>query len=445
MSSKRLATNNNQLPEGYKKTDIGVIPDDWEVVLLDSVAKRGSGHTPDKKHPEYWNGNIKWISLKDSDRLDVPYIDDTADKTTPLGIANSSAVVHPAGTVILSRDAGVGKSAIMRNEMAVSQHFIAWQCSTQLENHFLYYWLQVRKPEFERIAIGNTIKTIGLPYFKHLKIPFPPKKEEQKAIAQTLSDVDALIDELDKLIAKKRNIKTGTMQQLLTGKTRLPGLGEGKGYKKSAIGLIPEDWEVVLLSKLSHIATGQTPPTKNRNYYGYEYLFVSPADMGNAKYIINTLKKLSKLGFFICRIYPPMSILFTCISSTFGKCGIVTSESTSNQQINAIFPSELVNNEYLYYQLVRSAHRIKSKAGEQAVPIVNKTEFGATLVLVCSIEEQKAIAQVLSDIDTEITALEKRRAKTQAIKQGMMQELLTGRTRLKIEHPDDPITKNSNG
>ena len=235
------------------------------------------------------------------------------------------------------------------------------------------------------------------------------------------------------------------MQQLLTGKTRLPGLGEGKGYKKSAIGLIPEDWEVVLLSKLSHIATGQTPPTKNRNYYGYEYLFVSPADMGNAKYIINTLKKLSKLGFFICRIYPPMSILFTCIGSTIGKCGIVTSESTSNQQINAIFPSELVNNEYLYYQLVRSAHRIKSKAGEQAVPIVNKTEFGATLVLVCSIEEQKAIAQVLSDIDTEITALEKRRAKTQAIKQGMMQELLTGRTRLKIEHPDDPITKNSNG
>jgi type I restriction enzyme, S subunit len=90
------------LKQGYNQTEVGLIPEEWGVVLLDSVAKRGSGHTPDKKHPEYWDGQIKWISLRDSARLDALYIEDTAAKITAAGIANSSAVVHPAGTVVLS-------------------------------------------------------------------------------------------------------------------------------------------------------------------------------------------------------------------------------------------------------------------------------------------------------------------------------------------------------
>jgi type I restriction enzyme S subunit len=211
-----------ELRQGYKQTEVGVIPEDWELSLLDSIAKRGSGHTPDKKHLEYWNGPIKWISLKDSNALDNLYIEDTASTITVAGIANSSAVVHPAGTVVLSRDAGVGKSAIIKSNMAVSQHFMAWQCGPLLDNHFLYYWLQSAKPEFERIAMGNTIKTIGLPYFRTFRVPRPPITE-QRAIAAALSDVDALLAKLDQLITKKRDLKQAAMQQLLTGQTRLPG------------------------------------------------------------------------------------------------------------------------------------------------------------------------------------------------------------------------------
>src|SRR5439155_7065308 len=199
---------------GYKQTDVGVIPNDWDVVLLDSVAKRGSGHTPDKAHPEYWRGTIKLISLQDSDRLDRLYIFDTAAKITPAGIANSSAKMHRKGTVVLSRDAGVGKSAIMKDDMAVSQHFMAWTCGPSLNNHFLYYWLRSNKSEFERIAMGNTIKTIGLSYFRQLVIPLPTKAE-QEAIAEALRDADALIESLEHLLAKKRHLKQGAMQELL--------------------------------------------------------------------------------------------------------------------------------------------------------------------------------------------------------------------------------------
>jgi type I restriction enzyme, S subunit len=137
-----------------------------KVELLDNVTRRGSGHTPSKENPAYWNGGVKWVSLADSGRLDKLYIGDTDKEISRLGIDNSSAVLHPAGTVILTRDAGVGKSAILASPMAVSQHLMAWQCGPRIYNIYFYYWLQHQKSNFEAIAMGSTIKTIGLSYFK---------------------------------------------------------------------------------------------------------------------------------------------------------------------------------------------------------------------------------------------------------------------------------------
>src|SRR5690606_33067123 len=134
-----------------KPSPLRWIPKEWDVVLLDDVAVRGSGHTPSKSISSYWNGGIKWVSLADSHRLDNIYIDETDKEISALGLANSSAVLHPAGTVILSRDAGVGKSAVLSCDMAVSQHFMAWRCGDRLNNLFLYFYLQHEKPKFEAI------------------------------------------------------------------------------------------------------------------------------------------------------------------------------------------------------------------------------------------------------------------------------------------------------
>lgn len=100
------------------------LPVGWSYNLLDNIAERCSGHTPSKSFPEYWNGGIKWISLADSCRLDKGYVYETDKEISLEGIKNSSAEVHPAETVVLSRDAGVGKSGVMATPMAVSQHFI---------------------------------------------------------------------------------------------------------------------------------------------------------------------------------------------------------------------------------------------------------------------------------------------------------------------------------
>ncbi len=226
----QLRPPREQAPEMYQEAAIGWMPREWQYELLDNIAHRGSGHTPNKDHPEYWNGGIKWVSLADSNKLDQLYISDTELEISHKGIVNSSAVLHPAGIVVLSRDAGVGKSAITTEPMAVSQHFMCWKCDQKMDNHFLYYWLQFNKRTFENIAMGSTILTIGLPYFKRLKIACPVELAEQQAIAKKLKSADTRIFAMRDHLAKLRQQKRGLMQDLLTGKvlvTMEPETSEG--------------------------------------------------------------------------------------------------------------------------------------------------------------------------------------------------------------------------
>lgn len=419
-----------EVKPGYKQTVVGVMPEDWGVVLLDTVAKRGSGHTPDKKHPEYWNGSIKWVSLQDSAALDNLYIEDSAATITPAGIANSSAVLHPAGTVVLSRDAGVGKSAIMKTEMAVSQHFMAWQCGSKLDNHFLYYWLQARKSEFERIANGSTIKTIGLPYFRTLCIQLP-ELLEQRAIATALSDVDALLAAQDKLIAKKRDIKQGAMQQLLTGKQRLPGFcGE---------------WEVKRLGEIGDISSagvdkklraGETP-VRLVNYLDvYRKDFIYSDDLNH--WVTAPQHQLKR-----CAVKQG-DIFFTPSSETrddIGKSAVAMEDipdAAYSYHVTRLRLRDEWDLRFRTYAFKTQAFLDQAEMlcdGSGTRYVISQGKFKGMTIQVPPVEEQTAIATVLSDMDAELSALEQQRDKTLALKQGMMQELLTGRIRLiNLEH-----------
>ena len=202
------------------------------------------------------------------------------------------------------------------------------------------------------------------------------------------------------------------------------------GYKRTEVGVIPEDWEVTEIKSLGQVVTGNTPPTNNKSNYGDSYLFVSPYDLGKNKFINQTQKKLSERGFRLTRNIPAGSSLFTCIGSTIGKVGIASKSLSTNQQINSVIPYNGVNNEYIYYSLLRIGNEVKERAGQQAVPIVNKTEFSRFQVPLPTPLEQRAIATALSDVDHLLESLDKLIAKKRAIKQAAMQELLTGKTRL---------------
>lgn len=202
------------------------------------------------------------------------------------------------------------------------------------------------------------------------------------------------------------------------------------GYKHTEVGVIPEEWEVKALGEIATIATGNTPPTSDASNYGDEFLFVGPVDMGENKFITRTEKGLSKKGFAMSRRFPEHSILFVSIGSTIGKCGIATVELTSNQQINAVFPSPAFSANYLFYAICTTAPKIKAQAGEQAVPIVNKTQFSETAVALPPLHEQRAIAEALSDVDSLLDGLDRLIAKKRDLRQAGMQQLLTGQNRL---------------
>ena len=194
---------------------------------------------------------------------------------------------------------------------------------------------------------------------------------------------------------------------------------------------LPDGWEMKRISDFGNVLTGNTPPTNDESNYGNDFLFVSPFDLKENKYIVHTEKRLSSIGFNKSRKFKKGSVLFTCIGSTIGKSGIATCDLTSNQQINAIIVNDKNSNEYLYYQLENQAPKIKLLAGEQAVPIINKTQFEQVKILCPPLPEQRAIAAILSTWDTAIQTTQALIAQKEQEKKWLMQNLLTGKKRLK--------------
>jgi len=207
---------------------LGEIPAHWEVERIKWVATMKSGHTPDKKVESYWQGgDILWVSLADTGHLrKVDYIADTAVRTTSEGIANSSAHVLPPGTVVFSRDATIGLCAIVRIGMAVSQHFIGWVCSQRIEPEYLLFVLRAMGQELERLTMGATVRTIGMPDVKSLVMPIPPVGEQRQIVDHTLkerSQIDALIERVSAAVDRLQELRTALISAAVTGKIDVRG------------------------------------------------------------------------------------------------------------------------------------------------------------------------------------------------------------------------------
>lgn len=188
---------------------------------------------------------------------------------------------------------------------------------------------------------------------------------------------------------------------------------------------IPDGWEYHKIGDLGKIITGSTPSTSRQEYYGNEYLWASPIDLGDVKYVENTQTMISYEGFQIVRKIPAESILVVCIGSTIGKVGIATKEMSTNQQINSIVCNTEYDSEFIYYQLLFNRNKIKNASSQLAVPIINKNDFGDVRLLVPrNKNEQQKIAYVLSKVDELIKKTEQIIEQSKRLKKGLMQKLL---------------------
>ncbi|WP_413520373.1 restriction endonuclease subunit S [Psychrobacter glacincola] len=414
-----------KIPEGYKQTEVGVIPEDWDSIKVQDVC---DFIVPGRNKPQKFDGDIPWITTPDLIDGRAVFFSRSGLKISKKVAKTVGSKIVPAGSVIMSCVGELGLVAIAGVNIVINQQLHAFLPSEKIDNYFLMYALKDQESYF----YGAATKT-ALPYLNKDNCnatPLPlPSIQEQTTIATALSDVDNLIQSLEKLIAKKEAIKTGTMQQLLTGETRLPEFatredGSLKGFEQTELGRIPEDWKVSTLGAISNFINGRayslhewktagTPVIRLQNLTGRgENYYYSDLRLPEKQYCVNG------------------DLLFMW-SATFGPVIWRGPKAIFHYHIWKVICESGYSQSYLFYLLSDMTEKLKQSSSSGGTMLhITKQKMESINAAFPNEQEQTAIATILSDMDAEIQALEGRLEKTKDIKQGMMQQLLTGKVRL---------------
>lgn len=401
----------------FKKMDIGEIPKDWEIDIIGNLCKTASGGTPSRSNLSFYNGDIKWFTTGE---LNDGYLYDSIEHINKEALNNSSAKLFDTGTVLMAMyGATIGKLGVLTQAATTNQACCAFEHSSILSLYLFYYLLFKRKAIIE-LGCGAGQPNISQDIIKSILLFYPSNKEEQQRIVTCLNDIDTLLSILDKKIEKKNLIKQGALQQLLTGEKRLEGFNK--------------PWIEKRLGDMSTMNSGGTPSSKVQAFYNGGIPFLSISDMtAQGKYIYSTEKKISELGLInsSARIVNKGTILYAMYAS-LGKCSISAIKMAISQAVLGInVDTAILDNVFLYYYLSFIENKVVAM-GQTGTQSNLSKELVQNFVLKIPVDltEQIAIATILSDMDAEIEALETKRSKYEQVKQGMMQQLLTGKIRL---------------
>ncbi|MCZ7538804.1 MAG: restriction endonuclease subunit S [Anaerolineae bacterium] len=408
---------------GYKRTEVGVIPEDWKLVLLGDVIKvyRGGSPRPIQDYLTTSVDGVNWIKIGDVG-VGEKYIDSTEERIKPDGIRYSREIKE--GDFLLSNSMSFGRPYISRVSGCIHDGWLVLQnYDSTFGQEFLYYLLSSKLilDQYLHRASGSSVLNLNKKLVASVFL-IVPSKAEQSAISEALSDVDAALGALDRLIAKKRDMKHSAMQELLTGKKRLPGYSS--------------EWVSCILSDIGDFSKGKgitkddlVPDGVPCVRYGEIYTHHNDTVREFRSFISQETASKSQ------RIQKG-DLLFTGSGETseeIGKCVAFLGEEEAYAGGDiVIFSPRGQNSMYLGYLMNHSSvANQKARFGQgDAVVHISARNLGQLELCLPSINEQTTIAQALSDMDDEIAALEKQRDKTWALKQGMMQELLTGKMRL---------------
>ncbi|MEW7864394.1 restriction endonuclease subunit S [Aeromonas diversa] len=442
------------IPAGYKRTEVGVIPEDWTVVPLGDICSFENGDRSSKypSNEEFTSSGVPFINaghvnhgIISLNKMD--YIPAHVYERLGGGKVKSGDLVYCLrGSLgkfgVVSNDFGIGAIAsslvIVRPKLSKTKtDYISAYFKSDLSKKMVSLW-----------AGGAAQPNLGARELSNFLVPFPPSAE-QTEIARVLSDSDSLIAGMEQLIAKKQSIKTATMQQLLTGRTRLPQFalrpdGTPKGYKTSELGQIPEDWITPTLKGItSNIIDyrGRTPRKLGLEWGGGNILALSA---GNVKK--GFIDYEAECYFGSDELYKKWmtsgdaskgDIVFT-MEAPLGNVALIPNEDKYILSQRTIL-LQLERSKFLPTFIIQvflsdmfQSYISESATGSTAQGIKRATFEKMFVAVPSCLEEQTAIATILSDMDSELTALEQKLAKARDLKQGMMQQLLTGRIRLPL-------------
>jgi len=408
------------IPKGYKQTEVGVIPEDWDVEPLERCGEVVMGQSPPGSTYNKNGGGIALINgpTEFTDKCPVR-IQWTTDPRR---------FCQKGDLLICVRGSSTGRTNYADDIYSIGRGVAAIRANKNNDTAYLSNQIIIAVSRILAASTGSTFPSVDGDTFRNLAMPLPPTKDEQTAIAEALSDADELIDSLDKLIAKKRNLKQAAMQQLLTGKTRLSGFtGE---WEEKTLG---DHVEFLRNGTNSRAELTIDDPVKYLHYgdiHACNNVRLCPDDLPSlSSSKAKTLDRLCDGDL----IFADASEDLDGVGKSVEITGVLDTECVSGlHTIAARFDKDVLADGFKGYlqfcpEFISQLRRL---AAGTKVYATNRSHIAGIEMHLPDTTEQTAIAEVLSDMDSDIEALEERRDKAQLLKQGMMQQLLTGRIRL---------------
>ncbi|MGL2677416.1 restriction endonuclease subunit S [Helicobacter pylori] len=390
-------------------------PSNWQKVRLGDIAeiKRGASPRP-IENPKWFcaNSNVGWVRISDISK-NSRFLYKTAQKLSKKGIEKSRLVKQ--NSLIMSMCATIGKPIITKIDTCIHDGFVVFE-NPKIDLNYLYYFLCYIEKEWLESGQQGSQVNLNVDLIKNKEIFYPKALNEQIAIANILSDVDHYLYTLDALILKKESVKKALSFELLSQRKRLRGFNQ--------------NWQRVKVKDFGIIITGSTPLTQISEYWNGTISWITPTDINDNKDIFNSERKITQKGLDTIRMIPKNSVLVTCIAS-IGKNAILRVNGACNQQINAIIPNKDFNADIVYYLMENNKQYLLGKAGVTATYIISKQVFEEIDFFVPKdLNEQIAIANILSALDNEIISLKNKKRQFENIKKALNHDLMSAKIRV---------------
>ena len=437
-------------------TELTGIPDDWLAIPLDEISEDnegafvdgpfGSNLKADEMHDEGYARVIQLQNIRSSEFVDTNHKYISEEKFEELQRHGA----EPGDLAIAKMSEPVARACLLPD--IEEQYIVVADCIKltvdESEYNSLYMMLALNtnpvwKQAFAR-SRGSTRKRINLTQLKEVQIPTPPLSE-QRRIATVLDNVDQAIQKTESVIGHYEDLQTGLLRKHF-GKSSVQvdypekRVDKRLGPKTYAV---PEDWEIVQVANIGEVVTGDTPSTKNQDYYSGDLPFVTPEDFGDTKRVHRGSRRLTDEGRQKARPIPEGAVMMDCIGMDMGKVRIAGREIATNQQINSVIVNiEEMLPEFLYFHLKAISNLIQSQAGQTRTPIVSKSQFSSFEIFNPPISTQRDVVNSLNVFDDLIEKESEYATQLRRLKRGLMQDLLSGTVRTtdtNIEVPDEIV------
>lgn len=405
-------------------------PNDWTLQEVQALAERmRAGGTPSRAVKEYWGGDIPFALIEDITASGL-YLEQASERLTQEGLESSSAWIVPPGAVLLSMYATIGATVVNRIPVATNQAILAIQPKKGYSAEFLALSLRAHKDALARLNVESTQKNISKGIVSTFKLPVPPLPEQQR-IAQVLSTVQEAIAQQERLIRTTTELKQALMQKLFTEGLR------GEALKETEIGRVPESWEVVKLGSLGHVGNGSTPKRTENGYWdGGTNPWLNSTKI-HERFIEHADQFVTERAMKECHlpIVPANSLLIaiTGQGKTLGNVALTRIDATINQHLAYVrFSNTQVEPEFLMWYLSTQYDQLRSVAhgAGSTKGALTCSYLKSLLVPMPSLNEQRAITDVLSKLEDKARTAERKRNALQDLFRTLLHELMTGKVRV---------------